>query len=50
MSLENTKEVLVLHYRLTLIDYSESNISKLVGISEHRVQKIINNHIEQKQK
>lgn len=50
MSLENTKEVLVLDYFLTLRENSATNIAEKVGIPVHRVHKIINNHLKQKQK
>lgn len=46
MSLENTKEVLVLHYTLTSKTKTPENISKLVGISVEKVVKIQNNHLK----
>ena len=48
MSLENTKEVLVLDYFLNNHDNSVKNIANYVGISEGRVHRIIDKYLEKK--
>lgn len=48
MSLEKTKELLVLDYYLTRNENEVSKIADYVGISEYRVNKIINKYLKNK--
>lgn len=48
MSLENTKEVLVLDWFLTKKENSVKRIATEFGLTEHRVHQIINKYLDNK--